>query len=861
MRKTNLLKAFLVSIFVCSFSLSACEGENKGSTEPEKKEFELIPEVIDDKALQTISGYDELEKKQIVSHVSRGAYDEDVHEESESEMIHSFVENIEQYTSLSVFGDNFDVIDYEGKTGVPFSGSMIGFVFLQDISKTYMVNDKTIELNDAQEKNASSYNFVENFRNGAFIILKSADQENWAVETTVLSANRSYVVYYPDSKDVINGIYYQFISAAQFRFISHYETRTSGILWWKKTWEEPIYTKFNVIEKYDVVVAENSVDIRFTCESIDTSTISDDDISEEEINILQNSTTMTNGSTSTSYIKAEFNGVEHTVNYKFINSEKMIQGSINQTTTFTESGKYVFSLKTFFGEEKEITLYLLNLGEDKGKTMFFGDGIVDDSMRIYDPTKMVQTYLIGKTYKLIALPEYVPARYGNIYYFKSEADLKLGNGQMIKAFDGSREVCNDVFSMQGYYAFDFFNCNPATSSGDILHYTFVYYASGNSSYAPFVNYGLITNPARSCLLATKVIAVSLPTAGGGSYQFIYPYTEKYIQQAYEMAVKIEELSIEIVEKDNNKYYYYKSADNSNVKTNYVDKITMYEVLNKYALQNVNAIYLENELPFADGVVDDKIKQLNESSIKNTLRVVENQTVLADLRTGDIYLNNYKFTQVADFEVESIFAVGENDNQYNIEFDEEIDSLFSKSEKITITEKNWNKETIYQTIYSKNNTCKIVFNDGLINITYDVNDNGKSIITSSFKFVLATDEYDSQTLIAINDGKTRELFSMEEIAGLSLPKGKYTITVINRNKQTYQFSVNRVSDLDKDEKSFTKYNHDPLRSHIDESAISIVDEVPAKAEFRISLWLFIVSLAATALICILITWAITKKACS
>lgn len=842
-----------ISIIASVFCLSGCENKPKKQVD----KFEIIPSEVDETTINAIPGYENLDKKQILKHYTREVSDAKLYDDREAEIVDKFAQEAEQYNTLTVIGDNYDFIDYNECTGIPFSGSLVGFTFLQDINKSYDFLEKTIELEDSASKKALTYSLPNKIRNGAFIIMKSYDRSKWEIESTVLSENRSYITYFPESSDVEKGVYYQFINIVQFKFFSHVEDKTSGILWWRKTEQVDVYSTFNLIQKYEVVLAKNTVDLRFVCESLENVDIGDDELSEEDIKIVQKSTTMTDGSVSLSYIRAEL-GKQYNVDYAFEDSNGIQSGTINETTTFTQPGKYSFTTTTFFGVSNTTMLYLLDLGDDYGKDIFFGEGLIDSKMRIYDPTKTVQTYLVGKQYHLIDIPNYLPGRYGSLLYFKNESDLKNNDGQTIKTFDNFHELYDDVFSTKGYYIFDLFASNPNTSSGDVIHYQYAYYISNNTAYEPFVNYGLITNPARSNLLATKVIAVSLPTTGGGDYQFIYPYTEEYMKQAYQMAVKIEELNIEIKEKNGKKYYFYKSLENEKVVTTYVDKATMYETLNVHAKKNVNVIYIDNDIPFADEIVDGAIKDLNKKSIENTIRIVENNEVLSDLMTGEIYLNNYVFTQVADFEVESISAIGENNNAYNIEFDKELDSLFTKSEKITIKEKNWNKERVYQTIYSKNNTCELSVSDNGITRTLDIKNDGNKITTASFKFVTANDNYDSQTLIAIDDGKTRTLFSMEEIVGLSLPMGQFEITVINRNKQTYSFSVNRIVDLIGNEQPYQKFNHNPLKRVIDDSAIEFVpDNTNANNTIEMATWLFVVILVGVVIVSAFLTFVVLK----
>lgn len=840
--KTKKIFTKIFCITLCGLFISSCGNDKK----QEGTGTSLYPDEINESALSSIANYETLNKIRCEISISKKVDNADYKSEGDDTIASSLIPEIGKLGELKAVGDELDVFEFEGKNGVSSYGTVLGFTYLQDVKEKFTVGEREFSMVDSTQTELNSHPLGNKMGNGALIILKSFDKENWSREAVVTSTNRAYVTYFPSADDVKRGVYLKFINSVQFSFYSCTITTKSGTTMRKKKKEVPQYTIFNVTQEINAVVARNTSGIKFLCESVENTSINIDGLDEKEAKIIQNATSMTDGSTSTTYINAVIDETSSTsFSYQFVGKDDSYSATITSTQKFTKPGKYTFTITSFFGTVKTVTLYLMDKGEDMGFSQFFGSGVVDGTRRVFDATKTVPTFMVGKQFNIIQIPEYLPARYGNVYYYANETAIQNQEFEILKTFEGSREVYSDVMLRQGFYMFDFYNCDPSISSGDILHYSLIYYASQNTLYAPSVNYSLITNAARSNILATKVLSVALSTTGGGAYHFIYPYTEVYMQQAYELAVEIEELSVEIVEKNKEKHYFYKSAENPNVKVSYSNKTSLYEVINQYADKNVSVVYLENDMPFADKIVPtEDLTDILSRSLRNSVRVVESNEVLRDLRTGDIYLNDYKFAQVADFEVDSVSGIGEDETLYSIPFNTDLDTKFSKSEKIVITEKNWNGSKSYETIYSKNNTCIITAKEAKNTISINSSKDGNHISTTSFKFMSATDKYDSQTLIAVNNGSRRDVFSMDEITGLSLPKGKSEIEVINRNGQTYSFEVECLVGPTEEEETVNNFDHDPLRSKVINHEVN--DDTVAKKTITLTYLIFFIIIGAVAL---------------
>ena len=814
-------KTFCSMLVLGILLLTGCdEWTNSGSVNHDASSTTLPSQQDDSKTKTDTSGYDPLENLknvevkakaiQTTSTLSQEANDQD------KGVISRFVSAQNKTCSLFAFGDSVNVSSSSNFDVCATSGTVFGFAFLQSINKPIHFESFDFELENSNENKIGDYTTGSAIGSGALVILKSFDQNNWSEETYMTSLNGSPVTFTPNSDDVFEGTYYKFLHQIQLRFLARYEEKTTGILWWKKTIKVPVYISFSLKEEINVRALSDSFDIRFVCESLDDATIGDGEaLAQDEAKIVQQSTTLTDNSVSTSYIEA-IPGKTKTNHYRytFVGKHSTASGDILNETKFVAEGKYIFNMSNGLGVEKTWTMYIFKPGDDLGLSSLFDGAPVDSTMRMFDAEKKVQTYLVGKKYCIPQIDDSLPGRYGTINYFENEDALSSNRFDVIYEFSNAKGLYEGTFDKEGYYVFSFSASPLDSASGDVLSFRFAYYISGNKNYKPSVNYSLLTDESRSNLLMTKVFGVSLPTTGGGYYQFIYPYSEKYLDSAYSLAVEIEELNVEIVQNGNQKIYYYKDTESQYNKKGYLDKTALYEAINSYAAKNLSVVYLENDIPFGNEIVAaDQLSNLAASSLRKTIRVVQNEEILSSLKSNELYLNGFQFTQAADFEVSSVKAVTEEGTTIDIPFGEPLDGLFDKNEKLNIIEQNWNGTRTYQAIYSKNNSCVLNVKSGKSSQVVDFESNHRTFKAKSFEFINAFDEYDSGTLIAISDSDKRAVFSLNEIDDLSLPQGKFTIDVTNRNGQTYSFVVDCDGEISSDSSSVFDYVHGKLLDSI------------------------------------------------
>lgn len=853
--KINTNKIFFLSCSL-SFALCSCNAKKNDLRSLDQ----LVPETVDNSAIAGITNYEKLQKFAASSYGAVSLQPDAKFEEEKELYIDGFQNEIGNLGELTFLGDSFENTRANNKLAIGNTGKFLAFTYLENIQKTYSYNGKECSIYDSQIKKIDGFSTATEAHSGSLVLLKSPDSVNWNLEAYITDINRRAVLFTPDSDDVYKGTYYKLLNQVEFTFVYEYRTVTNGFLWWKKTREVPVQVNFRLTQSIEFFLCNSSSNLRFECASTSAYRCDDSSLTKEEIELVQKSVSMSDLSVSTSYIDVSLLNPYAKFTYSYEGEDGSETGEFAESHKFTKPGKYRFKSTNRLGKTQETTLFIVNLKNDNGFSQFFGDGVCDGSRRMFDSSKPLPVYMIGKKYDLCSIPSYLPGRYGGIYYYKDDASLASNSYQTLKTYADFRDEDSLVLDKQGYYFFAFTNCDPAVSSGDILQYTFSFYVSNNVYYSPSVNYGLLRSSRRTNLLATKVYGVSLPTTAGGSYQFIFPYAKDYVQKAYDLAVEIEELSVEIINYNGEKCYFYKSLDNPYVKTNYVSKVALYDAINKYADQNVSVVYLENDIEFGTSIVEDEsLSNLSSRSIKNTVRVVSDENVLNSLRSTELYLNGFKFTQIADFEVDNVSATNSSGESFAIPFDTSVDGLFGKSEKVEITEKNWNGTKTYKAIFSKNNSCEITAMCGGVKRKIDIKDDGAEYSFKSFKFDSVQDEFDSQTLVAINDGRTRDVFSMKEIEGLSLPKGEFSITLINRNQQTYQFHIKCTGVPSGD--TTASYNHDPLRENVVKVPEGNVGELTPEGAIDSKILVIIMFAAAIVLssgITFAITYAVERK---
>ncbi len=704
------------------------------------------------------------------------------------------------YTSLgtlSISGKKLTQSTYNNVTAIGLDeGTSLTFTYKQSVSSGSYI-DQTWYLSNDSATSICGYN-TGTIGNGAILVLSSEDGASWSYVTSMVGINGKTFTYTPKASEIKEGRYYRFLSAAEvyydYQYVSGSHMEYSG--WWNSMWRsggkrvyEYSWASYyrNLGQESTVYVCMNSASVAFCSEATKNYKIEDDSLTKEQIELLQKGTTLTDGSVSMTFIQVDNLGCTcYKMQYCFNDGDWDILANGDK---FTQQGKYIFKIGTPLGKFKTTTIYLIDNGNDLGYSQYFGTGLIDSELRIYNDTIAIPTYATGKTYTICPQSKFLPGLYGEITHYQDIASIQQGTGTKEKQFIALVENYEGTFEEEGIYEFSLFSGNPDNNSGELVHYTFLVAIQDRNGYAPTVNQKLLTSVDRNCLLSRKVYAVTLPTAGGGNYVFCNPFADGYYETAYSIAERIEYLSVEEYEQNGNSYWYYKDP-NSNTKKKYTTKSNLFKAIAFFAERNVCVLYLEADVEYLSKAADNEaLKDLAAGSIRNDVCVVTDEETKKLIQASEVYVNDFQFVQVAEFESSVVMALDEDRNVHYIPYGVSLNTLFDKTQKLRITEVNWNGEAVYDVIYyQKNeNTASITALINHIETEIDWSD----VECDSFSILCAGDDYDSQSIVnVLNTGtESREVMLLTEFEGFAFAQNTdYEVVVTNRFGGTRSFKV-------------------------------------------------------------------------
>lgn len=696
---------------------------------------------------------------------------------------------------LTAVGESLTVGTYGDVQAVGVdSGISLSFSYSQNVY-TQDYSGKEWKLSSDSAKTIAGYS-VGTIGNGAVLVLKSRDGVQWSeIGAKMVGINNTTFTFIPDGDDVSEGTYFKFLSVAEIFYTYVSGTHTEWVFWPFKKKTVTDYSNYyvNIGQESTVYVCQNNPDsVAFSSQGTsDYSFEGDPDeekLTEEEVEFISMGKTLVDGSVSFSDITVDNLGNDCLkVSYSYNGGKSALLTSFPHT--FTAEGKYVFRTVTPLGKECTKTMYIVDEGEDLAYSQYFNYGLVDGSLRIYNPSKAVPVYMTGKEVAIAPKSEYLPGVYGRVCYYKDDRALEADEPKVIHEFSGQTDKFNDKLSEEGYYIFELYSSDPTVSSGDIVSYTFCLYIQDNSDYAPTVNYNLLTSTDRNSSFVRKVYAVALKTSGGGSFIYCFPYTSSGYDLAYSVAENIELLSVE----DYGSYFYYK-GQNTNTKVKYTSKTKLFEAIASFASENVSTIYLEADTEYLTQAADESsLKNLTTQSRSSDICVVVNEAIKQDLQAKEIYLNDFKFTQVADYESDVVMALDEEGNQYRIPYGTDVSVIFSKTTRFQITEANWHGNTVYEAIYyaPDENRGEILINVSGKAVTMRSDRDGETLFGHNVVIEDGGDEYDSQSILAItNANGDRKVMLLSEASGYAFDNctADYVLTITNRFGASYSFNL-------------------------------------------------------------------------
>lgn len=692
--------------------------------------------------------------------------------------------------TLTVRGTALTESVYNGVQAIGVdAGTSVVFSYKQNVASSIKYSSKTWKLSDEAAQTIAGYS-VGTIKSGAVLVLKSKDGIRWeSTGAKMVNINGSTFEFAPEGEEIGSGTYYKFLSVNEMYYEYVSGTHTQWV-WWpfkKKTVTDyaSVYKNFGQ-ESTVYLCSNNPSAVSFTSKATDAYEIKDDELSEEEIEFLAKGKTLTDKSVSFSEISVnDFGNTCFSLSCSYNGGafESFSSGKV-----FSEAGAYLFRIRTPLGKTREISLYIVHPGEDLAFSQYFGEGLTDASLRIYDPSKAVPVYMTGKEFSISPASANLPGIYGTVYHFADESALESNTYDVFCTFAGLTEKFTDTLENEGYYIFDLYSSDPAAASGEIAHYSFRLCIQSREDYAPSVNASLIQSTKRNDLFARKVYAVSLPTAGGGCFVYCFPYTTGYYDMAYSLAENIELLSVE----DYGSYYFYKS-ENSNTKQKYTSKAKLFEAIAGFAEKNVDTLYLEANAEYLTQAAEQEtLADLSAQSIERDVCVVTDESVKKALQAEEVYLNGFTFLQAADYETDTVMALDEAGHQYRIPYGADAGSIFTSTTRVTITEENWHGRTVYDTIYyaPEENEGSLTLSLSGENVRLDKLSRSTPA-GHSVSIAAAGDEYDSQSLLIVTDeAGNREVMLLSEAEGYSFPDEDkaYTLCIVNRFGTELSFTL-------------------------------------------------------------------------
>ena len=648
---------------------------------------------------------------------------------------------------LSISGQ----ISNDGETSYLYNGTKkVTFNY----KKTFSLPD-TWDIQNSPATSLFGYD-IGTIGNGLVLILKKNDNDSEWIKIGCQSLTYTDDFSFDaQMEDVFSGCSYRFITCYEFGEIIG--TKSSGALWWKK--------KNNVYNNYYV----------YQINDLHIKSMTGDEVSEKfdatAKFLFKIGSSLVDGSMSFSTIGIDMYGRKDiTVSALYNGKESYI---LNDGEVLKKAGKYDITIENSFGEKTNLTLYIVDLGNDKGYYQAFGDNFISQDYRVYEEDINNSYYCVGTTLN-VRSNNLIPGVMGKIYKIDGDGKVLIDDIQLTKY------GYSLILTEPGKYYADMFLGDPYIS-GQSIEYQFNFYVV-ESGKPPYVNEKLFSSPNREYAhysYMRKVYTVKVPSKGQGSFIFVFPYDYKY--EALEFAEMIE-LNNVITGKDGyEEYYIYKGV-------RYESKIDLYNELYNNVIEMVKEeIVSKIELNAEKYTID--------SYLYKDVYVCSTEEMRDHLMTSDIILNDFIFYQVAGFESSKVSLFDENGKEYRIGFWKNISEVLTKTGTYRIEESNWAGKTTYYGNYIAEGD-----NTGIIDVRWlsdkkvyetDISQNNYAKIKSPM-VVLENghDKYDSQNVINIYlDDVLVDKMLLKDLKNYCLTSpGKYKIEVSNRLDYSYSFNI-------------------------------------------------------------------------
>ena len=598
---------------------------------------------------------------------------------------------------------------------------------------------------------------------GAIIIQKSYDGIRWVNEVVDTNFFDNFPsgkenIYSLDGNDIGSGCYYKILVV--------YKTarkKTDGFLMFKPEYE---YKKH--VEVYEIYACKNDAVIsvhNLTAEKSSFGNKNDDTVTLE---LISKGETLKDGSVTRDGFRID---QINSVNHVKVNGKDSYDGA-----QYTENGKYKIEVDTPLGKKNTLTIYVYDGGSDNGVSTYFQNGNLIDGERIFLEGEC-PSYSKGAKIRLNQVDSNMPEITGTI---QSLSNPKFKTIELPKNNRNKRTFNLDT----GEYLAILYSGN--TENGSVFRYTWQF-SIVDMIANPHVNYQYLTDEHRRYDLMAKHYEVSWETAGGGDMMICF---ENY-RDAYEYAYSIQQRRIQ---KLDNIYRYGEDAKVPYDIDKKSDRIKLTKQISKDAKAHVSLVYFDQSDPFTYEIAEgsDRLyEDLESLSFPNNVHFFPSEEEREKLIQNRIYLNDYEFMKVADYDVTKVTATNKVTGELtDLQFGIKVDEQLNESGEYIIKETNeYGKSTEYAAwFFAKNESVLeyIAYDSGNKREDSCANDSNdsESIYTDLFVIKDIINKYDDNSIVVISApeiyGNDHILTCMiKDVNNLVLyEKGTYEIKVVD-----------------------------------------------------------------------------------
>jgi len=663
---------------------------------------------------------------------------------------------------------------------------------------------------------------------GSLIVQKSSDGNNWQKIEDGRYANGLYtsdfynyyggngdvLVYSPDGKDVLNGIY--------IRVIYAYEIKNAEGKDKRRCIEEYKFYLCNdelgAVTFHNLTVQDQLKEIQFNSTSNSNDTEEDKPLTDQDSKsvkgIYEMTETMESGAVTVTGFSID-TSLNPTVTYT-VKKNGVAINSPNQTR-FTETGKYDIQLKSATGSEQNVTLYVDRLSNEDVFKLYFGDNFINGK-RIYDSKALYPVYEGGLTeYNLIKIPDYYQPLYGTI--------INKNTGET-KEINASRSGIHSDLLDEGEYEV-VLNNNPTykteTPSGDNRVITFHFFIIKNGTApGPVLNQKYLEDYVQKSIsgIYPKYYGVVRQSAWTGYILKAFSTREAARKDAYNFESGMVETlkdgtflyadsnivvpkarydSIEDLTDDRNK-----AADES-VFELYIDASdpTTYLTLQSSVLEqndNLKVLELKNSVFIFGEGEESRLRKLDALPILNAVPKV----YLLPGREGNTKVDPAEFEFIKDkygSDSDSVKITDSKGNTYDMDYRKPVGKQLTDkgcaTGVVTITETTcYGDSNTYEAVFFANgdNTAQVTLdcsqNNSKTNIVLDQTKDSENILVDYFSISKIVDELDPYSFAIVKDptGSSSAYVADQSANIVWSDNGVYEIKVVNRIGNSYNFTV-------------------------------------------------------------------------